>query len=191
MNCNEIDADVVFDCNKKPSAGQFDEILVFPRRIITAITKNATNPLIVEGITLASGKRAFIYKGDGTLLKRSFVGVKDEFGTRYTHGLPFKVHAADPATMQQLEALAEEREGLMIIGKQNYKGTNGNAKYYILGRDCGVFATISDETGRNIINVMFQSIAENEEPHSPSFLYLTSETVTDALYASYSVAQTP
>ena len=191
MACNEIDKDVVYDCTKKPSAGQFDEILVFPRSVITAITTNSTNPLIVEGITIASGKRAFIYKGNGTLLKRSFTGIKDDFGTRYTHSLPFKVHSADPVTMQQLEALCEVTEGVMIIGKQNYKGVSGNSKYYILGKDCGLMVTIADEAGRNIIDVNFASIADNEEPHPPSYLFLTSEAVTDALYASFAIAQTP
>lgn len=191
MTCNEIDSDIVYDCTKKPAAGQFDEILVIPRRVITAITTNATNPLIVEAITIASGKRAYVYKGNGTLLKRSFQGIKDDFGTRYTHGLPFKVYSADPVTMQQLEALCEETEGVMIIGKQNYKGTAGNAKYYILGKDCGLMATIADTTGRNIIDVAFTSMTDNEEPHPPSYLYLTSEPVTDALYAALQVAVTP
>jgi len=189
--CTEIDDDVLYDCTKPPLAGQFDEILVIPKRVIESYTTNVSNHLIVEAITIASGARGFTYKGNGTLLKRSYQGIKDDYGTRYTHTLPYKVASSDPDTMLQLEALATETEGLVIVGKQNYKGTAGNAKYYILGKDCGVQAIIGDPEGRNIVDVVFASMEGAEEPSPPSFLFLTSETVTDDIYESYGVVQTP
>lgn len=189
--CNEIDKALAYDCDNPPASGQFDEIYIFPKRIIEGYTLNANNPLIVEGIQIASGKCGFKYTGDGTMLKRSYTAISDDYGTRYNHGLPFKMPKADPETMLQIEKLGREIGGVVIIGRQNYKGVNGNAEYYILGRDCGLKATPKDDAGRNINDIMFESVKDAEEPHTPSFLFLTSTAVTAALLASYMVAQTP
>jgi hypothetical protein len=76
----EIDNDIIYDCTTPAIAGAQDEIIIVPRRSVVdgGITINATNHLIVEGIGLESGERAYKYTGNGDLRSITDQLVKDD-----------------------------------------------------------------------------------------------------------------
>lgn len=191
--CNQIAADIIRDCLNLPVRGQKNRVIVIPRRIIESITYNSSNHLIIENIALATGTRGFEYVGDSTMLNTNISKTADEFGTGYMHMLPFKIYGNTPAIKKELEALSEETDGVMVIIEQNYKGTVAvpNAKWVVLGKDAGLRPTVLEDTeGRNIYSITLGSVDGYPEPHLPANVYITSETVTDALVESLLEAQT-
>lgn len=105
--------------------------------------------------------------------------VRDEFGIRYPHRLPFKVHGATPVIKKELEYLSKEREGVIVILEQNYQGDSGNAKYLVLGKDAGMYVTLlADEEGRNIYSIELSSMDGYEEPHMPANFFITNPSTT-------------
>lgn len=190
--CNQIAADIIRDCLNPPVRGQKNRVIVIPRRIIESITYNSSNHLIIENIALATSTRGFEYVGDASMLNTNISKTADEFGTGYMHMLPFKIYGNTPAIKKELEALSEETDGVMVIIEQNYKGTVAvpNAKWVVLGKDAGLRPTVLEDTeGRNIYSITLGSADGYPEPHLPANVYITSETVTDALVESLLVAQ--
>lgn len=136
----EIANDILINCAAPPLRGAKDRVIIIPRRSLNGEpTLNSTNHLIIEAITLEAGERGYEYIGDGTLLSPANTMVRDEFGVRYLHRLPFKVHGATPAIKKELENLSKEREGVIAILEQNYQGDSGNSKYLVLGKDARTF----------------------------------------------------
>jgi hypothetical protein len=175
----EIANDILINCTNPPLRGAKDRVIIVPRRSVSAIALNSTNHLIVEGITIETGERAYEYIGDGTLLSPANSMVRDEFGIRYPHRLPFKVHGATPAIKKELEYLSKEREGVIVILEQNYQGDSGNSKYLVLGKDAGLYVTVlADEEGRNIYSIELTSMDGYEEPHMPANFFITSAATT-------------
>lgn len=179
-NC-EISQDILYNCENPPLRGAKDRVIIIPHRIIDQINLNESNHLIVEDIDILSGFRAFEYVGDGTLIPPATTMIRDEFGVRYLHRLPFKVHGATPVIKKELEYLSKERDGVCIVLQQNYKGTSGNAEYLVMGKDAGMYVTLlTDEEGRNVFNIEIANQDGFEEPHMPANFFDTSTAVTKA-----------
>jgi len=193
MESCEIENDIIYDCTTPPIAGVQDEIIVIPRRSIVdgGVTINATNHLIVEDIELESGERGYKYTGNGKLRSLTDQMVKDDSGTRYLHGIPFMIYGATPVIKKELENLANEVEGVVVILKQNYTGTGGNSRYAVLGKDCGLFLRLAESTdGKAIYTLELFSVADFEEPHRVANFYLTSPAVTKAAVEALLIADT-
>lgn len=187
-NC-EISADILYSCENPPLRGAKDRVIIIPRRNISSITLNSSNHLIVEAIALESNTRAFEYIGDGTLLSPASTMVRDEFGVRFPHRLPFKIHGANPANKKELEYLSKEKEGVAIIYEQNYQGTNGNSQFVVMGKDAGMFVTLlEDSEGRNIYSIELANLDGYEEPHLPANFFKTDIAATKVLIEALLVA---
>lgn len=187
----EITNDILYDCTNPPIAGAKDRIIIIPRRVIDSITLNGDNHLIVEAITLEAGERGYLYTGNGDLRSLTDQMVKDENGTRYLHGIPFKVFGATPVIKKELEYLSRENEGVVAILEQNYKGTSGNSRYVVLGKDCGLYVRMLESTdGKNIYSIELFSKDGYEEPHMAANFYITSEAITKTTVEALLVADT-
>lgn len=190
MGC-ELSQDILYDCTAPPIAGALDNVILIPRRVITAITLNSSNHLIVEGITLESGERGYQYTGNGDLRNLSDQQMRDEYGVRWEHGFTFKIFGATPVIKKELEALANEPQGVVAIVRQNYQGTSGNSAYVVLGKDCGLqVRTAANTEGKAVYNVELFSSAGYEEPHPHANIYLTSLAATKLLVDALLVADT-
>ena len=187
----QISKDILYNCETPPIAGQENEIIVIPMRILDSYTENGSNHLIVEDITIAAGgNRAYQYKGDSKLIATDKGLIRDEFADGYRHRLPFKIHDNKPDTKLELQSLRAERH--CVIVKNLYKGTAGNAKWEIFGIDVGMEVAISEDTeGKNSYNIEFVTPEATKEPHLPRNFYKTSEAATDALVEALLVATSP
>ncbi len=190
-NC-EISADILHNCDNPPVAGQRDRVIIIPRRIITDYTKNATYPNIIESISKQANKRAFEYVGTSKLIASDKGMIQDENGIRYRHRVPFTVYGNTPIIKQELEALAKENMGLTVILQQNYKGTDGNAKYEVFGFDVGLRPILMEDVeGRNQYMLELASLDGYEEPHLPYNYFNDTEAQSDTDIEALLVATSP
>lgn len=172
--------DISRSCTNPPVPGARDRFIIIPKEDISAITLNSSNHLIVEGITITNGKRAYAYTGDGMVRNTPDKGlVEGENGNRFRHRAAFKIMDDTPATKMELDALVNIP--LTVICQNNYKGTSGNAKYEVLGKDVGVYVRVlEDAEGNHVYTIEIASKDGFEEPHLPANFYITSEAATDA-----------
>jgi hypothetical protein len=101
------------------------------------------------------------------------------------------IFGATPVIKLELENLANEVEGVIAIVKQNYTGTGGNARYAVLGKDCGLYLRLAESTdGKAIYTLELFSKADYEEPHRVANFFLTDPTITKAAVEALLVADT-
>jgi hypothetical protein len=192
MSTCKISKDIVYNCEKPPIAGQKDEVIVIPKRIITGATINTANHLIIEAIAKQTMTRGFVFTGTSMLLKSDKGYVPSEFGHGYRHRVPFRIHGNTPDIKQQLEYLINEVDGVVVVMKNNYKGNAGNAKWEVFGWDVGLRVTLLEDTeGKMSYAIELASSEDSPEPHLPRNIFLTSEVVTDAIVAGLTVATSP
>jgi hypothetical protein len=192
MSTCKISADIVYNCENPPVAGQKDEVIIIPKRIITGATINATNHLIIEAITKTSMTRAYAYTGTSMLLKTDKGYVPSEFGHGYRHRVPFRIHGNTPDIKQELESLINEVEGVVVVMKNNYKGNAGNAKWEVFGWDVGLrVSLLEDPEGKMSYAIELASSDDSPEPHLPRNIFITNETTSDAVVAGLLVATSP
>ena len=187
----EMTTDILYDCTNPPVAGAKDRIILVPRRIIESITLSAANHLIVEDIAKEIGERAYLYTGNGDLRSLTDQMIRDEAGVRYLHGIPFMVFGATPTIKKELESLSRENEGVVAVLEQNYKGTDGNSRYVVLGKDTGLYVRLLESTdGKAIYSIELFSKDGYEEPHPSANFYITSEAITKSTVEALLVADT-
>lgn len=180
MSC-ELTRDIARNCTAPPVSGARDRVILIPKDDIESITLSATNHLVVEDITITNGKKAYVYTGDGMVLGAPDKGlVESEFGNKYRHRVPFKIMDDTPVTKLELDSLVNIP--LTVVLQNNYKGTDGNAKFEVLGKDVGVYVRLLEDTaGNHVYTIEIASKDGFEEPHLPANFFLTDEITTNAL----------
>jgi len=178
----DIGASIARSCTARPVPGARFRMALCPKYDITSYTLNADNHLIVEAITVTNGKRFYSHTGDGHVLATPDKGlVEGENGNLFRHRAAYTIQDDTPATKEELDNLINVP--LVVIIQNNYGGTSGNAKYEILGKDVGLYIRVLEDTeGKHVYKIEVASKDGFEEPHLPANLYITSETVTDALF---------
>jgi hypothetical protein len=176
-----LSRDIARSCATPPVPGARDRFILIPKSDISAITLNSTNHLIVEAITIINGKQAYAYSGDGIVRATPDKGlVEGENGNMFRHRVAFKVMDDTPETKKELDALVNIP--LTVVVQNNYKGTAGNAKYEVLGKDVGVYVRVLEDTeGKHVYTIELASKDGFEEPHLPANFFKTSESATDVL----------
>ena len=184
--------DIIYSCTDKPVAGAKDRVILVPRNIITDISLDSSNHLIIDDITKTATERAIELVGNGMLIAPDTGLVSDEFGNRYRHRLPFKVYGNKPVTKRELEYMVDEPEGFVAIYEQNYASTLGSARYVVMGKDAGVYVTLlEDVEGKAVFNIELANREGFEEPHLPANFWDTDKATTLAKIEALLVADTP
>lgn len=181
--CAKISADIEgVDCDNPLTAGVNDRMIIVNFEDKDSESFNA-NPLIMEGLTLATGTVGYEYTGINNSHEPSHKLVKGDFSNSYEHSVHFRVFKIDGATKQQLEKLINGR--VFVIIENNTKGAAGNSAFEVMGYDAGlVVAEESRENFNTATNGAFDLILRSSpkalEPHMPYTLYNTSYAVSKA-----------
>ncbi len=184
--CKYIDAGTTPSCDSKLYGGVEDALYLINREDIATITRNVTNPQIIEAITLLSGKVAYKFTGKNNSSNTRFEMVKKTYDRFYKHFVDFLVFDISPTGFKLIEQLAEADLVAIVINK--YKGTDGSPAIKIYGLDQGLRAdTITQnmtDDNEGAIPVTLSSDDKELEPHAPSALFKTDYATSLALITS-------
>tara|TARA_R110001632_G_scaffold42233_2_gene106655 strand:+ start:698 stop:1291 length:594 start_codon:yes stop_codon:yes gene_type:complete len=183
--CGKISAGLTIDCATPLQAGAEDELILINRDdwLDAAITLNATNPQIIEAVTLATGIEGYSYQGKNNSIGPKYEFIKQTFAEVYNHEINFKVFNVDPVAKEQLEKMAK---GSMVAIVQNkFKGGTGDSAYEVYGADAGLIVSqnirdIINQENQGAFDVIIKSDEQALEPHMPKTFFITDLATTKA-----------
>lgn len=191
--CGIVGAAILFDCTNPVVGGTVPIMYVTNRDDISAMTKNGSNALIVEGITMVATKKFYKLEGrndgeKGSSVAPSWKTVKLPYGKAYEHLVDAQSFKVDPATKKELEAwnLADV---VIIVENKFRNGTTGNTAYEIYGAEGGLqmeemSRNPNDTDSMGVIKLQFKSQSTSLENHMPYSFFLTDYAATKALVAA-------
>ena len=176
-----LSRDILYDCENKPVKGSRSRIIVIEHANISDVDYNTENSQIVEAITLASGKRAFEYTGNGMPLAPTKTLQKDDSGmAKWIHGVPFVFEGNTPDLKKELGILGDTP--VAIIVENRYKGdSTAKSKYEIYGLESPLYLEESADDGGNM---RYVSVFKNKDEYPSSVLphnFFITDTATTAL----------
>lgn len=166
--CDTISANIAKGCDNIPVAGVKSTMRLINIDDILSVTRDVVNPLIVTGITLKTGKKAFSY----TVYKRGhkprFTRVDNDFGYSWNHEVPTSIQIWDNVTKAQVKAL----NGASVVAILENLQTTGDARVEIYGLEAGL--GVADGAVRDlaanggIFTYTLTSDPESLEPNMPA-----------------------
>lgn len=186
--CGAISDDIEKNCDVLPVGGVKPIVRMINHEDIAAVTYDATNPLIVTGITLKTGKKAFKYEVYKRGHKPRFTLVAGEYGPRYRHEMDTSIQVWDNASKAQVEAL---NRALVVTIVENLQKT-GDATIEIYGLDAGL--EVADGAVRNLAEndgvyaYTLASSDDNLEPHIPRSFWAENYAATQTALSALDVA---
>lgn len=187
--CAKISAGQAFDCANPPLAGVKDKLVLVNYEDFESatITKNNTNPELIENIVLASGVTGYMYEGRNSSIEPQASLVKGAYTDSFEHTVMFKVFANSAAVKEQLEKMVNGR--VVAVVENNYKGTAGAGSFEIFGSDAGLIVSEltvvkNDQDTQGSYSVTLKSSEKSRESHLPSTLFKTDYTTSKAIFDS-------
>lgn len=187
--CAQISADLEIDCDNVLTPGAEDLAWVINRDDWkdATITRNVTNPQIIEDIVLPSGAVAYRIEGQNNSILPKYNSVKGRYVNLYNHEFNFKVFKIDPATKLQLEKLGNGR--VVVIFENKFRTTTGNTSFEVLGSasglivpDGGILRDPGDSETTGAYDVTLKSEeTQGLEPHLPATIFITDYTTSKAV----------
>lgn len=178
--CGEITADIERNCDVLPVGGVKSRMRLINSEDIDTITRDPANPLIVTGLTLKTGKKAFTYEVFKRGHKPRFTKVNGDFGDRYRHEVDSSIQVWDNATKAQVEGL----NGASLVAIVENLQNTGDARFEIYGLESGLY--VADGAVRNLNEndgVYVFTLASDDlslEAHIPSSFWSTTYSATVA-----------
>lgn len=180
MSCKKIATNRLINCANPMVAGVDDELILINFDDIDGITRNVTNPQIIEGITLASGATAFRYEGKNNSNETDSNLVKKKYAEVYDHIVKFKVFENGSEVKKELENMIGGK--MVAIIRNNYKAND--SQWEVFGIDTGLFVktatrnAMDQETqGAYAVELMTSDVVK--EPHLPSTFFITDYATTE------------
>lgn len=187
--CDNINADIIYDCDNPPTGGANDRLILFNYDDINGnVTIDPSNNLVFTNITLASGVRGYVFEGLNNSNEPRSEMIKGRYVNGYDHEVMFKVFLNSPAAKAQLQRL----DGAKVVAlvQNNHKGEDGNAAFEIYGYETGLrlqelARVIADSETQGAYNV----VVRNDEVSRPSSLpqtlwdtdFATTKAIVDSL----------
>ena len=148
LACGKISADILSNCDTPMIAGLRKRIIVINYDDIDTIDVNATNPLLIEDITLKLTKTAFEIDGrENTITATTTLLQPSELHDHVVTAMGFDI---SPATKANIQGMISGR--FVIIAENVHKGTGSDA-FEIYGLDAGLKLM---ELTRDAVNVETQ-----------------------------------
>lgn len=193
--CDSLSSAYSHNCLYPEAPGASDELLLIPivdldtSYGVNGILFNATNPMIVEGIKMKTGKMAYAFLG-----KRNPNAIRDtptevEGSMMYLHGVSFNFYEHTATTATQLKQLANSP--VIAILKTNQRDSTGSNQYKVAGVQVGLYlkeGTYNSSENQGIRAVSLETLSGLYEPNPLSLFFLTDLVTTNALYAALKVA---
>src|SRR3989304_589938 len=134
--CAALEGDLEPDCDNPIQGGVDDLLYLINKSDIASVTRNGTNPQIIEDIILVSGATAFKVQGQNNSNNTRTELVKLTYTNAYNHFVDFIGFDLSPTGFQRYEEIANAQ--LVAIVVNNYRGASGNAAIKIYGLDAGL-----------------------------------------------------
>lgn len=188
--CGEITADIERNCDEQPVGGVKPRMRLINSDDIATITRDPANPLIVTGITLKTGKKAFTYEVFKRGHKPRFTKVNGDYGDRYKHEIDTSIQVWNNVTKAQVEGL----NGASIVAIAENLQNTGDARFEIYGLESGLY--VADGAVRNLNEndgVYVFTLASDDlslESHIPSSFWSTTYSATVTALAALDVVAT-
>jgi len=188
--CAALAGELEPDCDFPIQGGVDDLLYLINKSDIASVTRNNTNPQIIEDIILVSGAVAFRVQGQNNSNNTRWELVKQRYTRMYNHFVDFVGFDLSPSGYERYEELANALVVAVVIN--NYRGENGNAAIKIYGLDAGLRAvTIAQDMAsadtQGAVQIAIGSDDINKEPHTPATLfdtdYATSLAIIEGLAA--------
>lgn len=182
--CSQITAGVLIDCANPIISGAKDRLVLINRDQIDTLTRNNTNPQIIEAISLAGGSVGYVFEGRFNSVEPKQTMVKKRYARVYDHEVAFKVFSGVPLTKKQIELMAQGN--LVAIVENNYQGASGEGAFEVYGLDTGLEVealerVISDSETQGAYSVTLKTTEQNKEGHLPATLFVTDYTASKAV----------
>lgn len=161
---------------------------------IASVTYSQTNGNIITGITMGNDGAAtdpvtYCFYSVQQLGKQPFEGTNTEmvegtYGNKWNHTVVIAISDHGPDISHNiLDSLADGR--FVFIGQNDYKHSNGDNKYEVMGIKKGLrAASITREAYGDNEGAWIVTLTEENAPQSANFFYATDETTTDAAVAA-------
>jgi hypothetical protein len=177
--CSVINADILADCAIKPVGGAEPLLWLIPKADYDAAVKtyNSTNSLVLNSITLPSGKKAFQFLVFRRGHKPRFTTKDSDYGTYYLHEVLTSIQIWNNAVKQQVAGLVDNYYVAIVENVQK----SGDAVFEIYGaqnglrvQDGGVRDLAANE---GVFTITLANDADMNEPQIPlSFVVPASGT---------------
>lgn len=187
--CAKIDAGIDINCDKPIQAGTRDVAIVFNYDDFqdATLSRNVTNPQIIEDIDLPSGVIGYVIQGqNGSTLPKNMM-VKGKFTNSYDHEVSCIAWELNPDVKDQLEKMCKGR--FVVIVENNYRGDNGEAAFEIYGLDSGLIMSAlerdpTNQDNQGAYSFTLKSSETSREAHLPATIFITNYSTTKTLVES-------
>jgi hypothetical protein len=186
-NCGRITSNILINCDFPLVGGTKDILKLINFDEIDGVTRNASNPQIIEAINLITSPQAQAYTIEGKNSSNDLRSalVKTRYSEGYDHECIYRVFTNGPEIKEQLEAKAKGK--FVAVIENNFRGANGNAAFEIYGLDVGLElvemeSNKSDAETQGAWVLTLRSPELYKEPHLPATFYVTSYAATKALF---------
>lgn len=183
--CAELDGDLLFDCTYPDIPGIKDKaIAINYSKIETAtITRNVTNPQIVEALTLAGTDIGYVLEGQNNSHQPSSKWAAKTYGGAFDHVFKFAIFNNGPTVKLRAEKLMRGRYS--IVSENYQRNANGNNAFEIWGLDVGLVGIdlSYDKANEDYpYEITLGSPAKIKEPHLPAQLFITAYSNSKAIF---------
>ncbi len=180
---NKISAGFAMGTGEPITAGIEDVIYIFNQDDI-ALTYDATNPLIVTGLTAVNTAKIHKFEGTNNSFNATSKLVKTQVGPRYTEELDFNIAGLSVDVKAQLQAMGYGR--VCAITVNNYKTSDSAVELF--GAVNGLVLTdaernAADETVEGGYKLKLTNPDKMREPYPPRAISI-APTSGPATYAS-------
>ena len=182
--CSSITGSIAISCANPLKPGVVATFHLGNIEDIDTLSIDATNPTLVDGLTMLTGKKMWEIQGQllSTAPKTSFVAGK--YANQYEHELQFLVFDNSPATKKVIQALTNGDVFALVQNKN--QGTDGNAKYELYGVTGGMKMSAYERDPNNTENlgahvITLKSAEYAREATIVHTLYNTDGATTETL----------
>jgi len=191
--CDALTAGILYDCLNPPVGGVNDRlILVNFSDIDGNVTRNGSNPNVIEAITLPGGAVGYVFEGLNSSNEPRAALVKGRYVNGYDHEVRFKVFSNSIAAKVQLQKL----DGALVVAivQNNHKGGDpvpggtavGEAAFEIYGLETGLRLQeleriLADAELQGAYNLLIKNDEISKPSTLPQTLFITSFAATLAV----------
>lgn len=188
--CAVLNGNIEPDCDYPVQSGVDDTLYLINKSEIASVTRNGTNPQIIEDIVLVSGATAFTVQGQNNSNNTKWEAAPLKYVNMFNHFVDFIGFDLSPTGYLRYEELAKGEVVAVVVNK--YRGDSGNAAIKIYGLDAGLRMAsmgqdMSSEETQGAVSISLATKAPNYEPHTPAALfdtdYATSLAIIEGLAA--------
>ncbi|MDB5030538.1 hypothetical protein [Mucilaginibacter sp.] len=180
---NKINAGFSLGTSQPVTSGIEDVIYLFNADDIT-LTYDATNPLIITGLTAVSTAKVYKFEGTNNSFNTISKLAKTQVGPRYTEEIDFNIAGLSTDVKTQLMAMGYGR--VRAIAINNYKASDSSIELF--GAVNGLILTdaernAADETVEGGYKLKLTNPDKLKEPYPPRAISIAPESGS-ATYAS-------